>query len=298
MTRGEGEGRLAERVIAITGAGRGIGRSYALAMAREGAHVIVNDLGTDLEGRGASAAPAEEVAAEIEAAGGSSIANLADVSTVAGAESIVADARAHFGRLDALVNNAAVEFRGSLEEHSAADFDRVLGVNVRGTFNCVRAAIPLLRERDTAAIVNTTSGASWEGTEGVAAYGASKAAVLALTLTQHNELSRHGIRSNCLSPGATRTRMLDAWLIQASAEQGKEESDIAREFGIQTTENLAPLVVYLCSDESRDVSGRAFEVAGDQIIAVSPPRRGAFVRRESASWTFEEIARSIPELAS
>lgn len=298
MTRREGEERLAEYVIAITGAGRGIGRSYALAMAREGAHVIVNDLGTDLEGRGKSAMPAGEVAAEIEAAGGSAIANLADVSTVAGAESIVADARAHFGRLDALVNNAAVEFRGSLQDHSAADFDRVFEVNVRGTFNCVRAAIPLLRERETAAIVNTSSGASWEGTEGVAAYGASKAAVFALTLTQHNELSRYGIRSNCLSPGATRTRMLETWLKQASADQGKEEADIVREFGIQTTENLAPLAVYLCSDESRDVSGRAFEVAGDQIIEVSPPRRGAFVRRESESWTFDEIAKSLPELES
>ena len=92
--------------------------------------------------------------------------------------------------------------------------------------------------------------------------------------------------------------MLDAWLMQASAEQGKDESDIAREYGIQTTENLAPLVVYLCSDASRDVSGRAFEVAGDQIIAVSPPTRGAFVRRESESWTFEEVAKGIAELAS
>jgi len=298
MTRGEGEGRLSGRVIVITGAGRGIGRSYALAMAREGAHVIVNDLGADLEGRGESAEPAEEVAAEIEAAGGSAIASLADVATETGAESIVALARTHFGRLDALVNNAAVEFRGTLEEHSAKDFDRVLGVNVRGTFNCVRAAIPLLRERETAAIVNTTSGASWEGTEGVAAYSASKAAVLALTYTQHNELFRHGVRSNCVSPGATRTRMLDAWLTQASSEQGKDESDIAREYGIQTTENLAPLVVYLCSDASRAISGQAFEIAGDRILAVSPPTRGAFVRRASEAWTFEEIEKGIPELAS
>ena len=297
MNRGAGKGWLDGRVVAITGAGRGIGRSYALEMAREGAHVIVNDLGTDLEGRGESRAPAQEVAAEIEAGGGSAIASLADVASEAGAESIVALAREHFGRLDALVNNAAVEFRGSLEEHSAAVFDRVLAVNVRGTFNCVRAAIPLLRERETAAIVNTTSGASWEGTEGVAAYSASKAAVLALTLTQHNELARHGIRSNCLSPGATRTRMLDAWLTQVSTEQGRSESDIAREYGIQTTDNLAPLAVYLCSDASREISGRAFEVAGDRIVEVSPPARGASITRTTESWTVEEIATNLPELS-
>ena len=296
MSVERGAGRLAGRVVAITGAGRGIGRSYARAMASEGASVIVNDLGTDLAGRGGSRVPAERVVSEIESDGGVAIASLADVASEEGAASIASLARERFGRLDALVNNAAVEFRGTIEEHTAADFDRVLAVNVRGTFNCVRAALPLMRERETSVILNTTSGASWEGTEGVAAYAASKAAVMALTLTQHNELAGSGIRSNCLSPGATRTRMLETWLDQVSTREGRNESDIVRQYGIQQTDNLAPLAVFLCSDAAATISGRVFEVAGDRIVAVSPPARGRAITRRGPKWTCEEIEAELPGL--
>ena len=287
---------LEGRVVVVTGAGRGIGRAYALALAQEGARVVVNDRGTDLEGRETSEGPAGAVVAEIEAAGGRAVPSHADVASETGAQSIVAAARDSFGRVDALVNNAAIEFRGTLDEHAPAIFDRVFAVNVRGTFNCFRAALPLMRAQRSGMILNTTSGASWEGTEGVAAYSASKAAVLSLTLTQHNELAGSGISVNCLSPGATRTRMLDAWLDQITDEAGRTEEDVAREYGIQTADNLAPLAVYLCSPAGGAISGCVFEVAGERIIRVAPPERRGSITRARERWSVEEIAARLPEL--
>jgi NAD(P)-dependent dehydrogenase (short-subunit alcohol dehydrogenase family) len=266
-------------------------------MAREGAQLVLNDLGTDLEGRGTSAEPANEVAAEIVALGGQAIANRSDVSMESGALSIVADARESYGRLDALVNNAAVEFRGPIDAHSSAVFERVLAVNVRGSFNCAHAALPLMREQGSGVILHTTSGSCWEGTEGVLAYSASKAAVISMMLTQHTELSRYGIASNCISPNATRTRMLDAWLRQRAHESDQAEADVIREYGIQSTDNLAPLAVFLCSKEGSRISGRTFEVAGDRIVRVEPPTRGASIERTSERWSFDEIAARLPELA-
>lgn len=287
---------LEDRVVVITGAGRGIGRAYALAMAQAGARLVVNDRGTDLEGRDTSEGPADAVVAEIEAVGGHAVASHADVASEVGARSIIAAARDAFGRVDALVNNAAIEFRGALDEHTSAIFDRVLAVNVRGTFNCFRAALPLMRAQRSGMILNTTSGASWEGTEGVAAYAASKAAVLSLTLTQHNELNGSGISVNCLSPGATRTRMLDAWLDQITNENGRTEEDVAREYGIQTADNLAPLAVYLCSRTGGAISGGVFEVAGERIVRVAPPERRESIARAGERWSVEEIAARLPEL--
>lgn len=288
--------RLAGKVIAVTGAGRGIGRGYALAMARAGAGVVVNDLGTDLEGGERSQGPASDVVDEIIASGGQAVANYADVSSEEGARSIVESARKEYGRLDALVNNAAVEFRGKLEEHDAKTFSRVLAVNVVGSFNCTRAAIPLMLEQGGGAIINTTSGAFWEGTDGVAAYSASKAGAFSLTLSQHTELASRGISSNCISPGATRTRMVDAWISQLSADSEEPEEAILAERGIQTAENLAPLAIFLCSDEGRALSGHVFEVAGDRIQLVSPPTRGGTIAREGDTWSFDQLAGDMPGL--
>jgi NAD(P)-dependent dehydrogenase (short-subunit alcohol dehydrogenase family) len=287
---------LARKVVAITGAGRGIGRSYALAMAREGACVVVNDLGTDLQGSGQAAAPSDDVVEEIRAAGGQAIANYADVSLEAGARSIVEAATGAYGRLDALVNNAAIEFRGTLEEHSADVFARVMGVNVTGSFNCAKAAIPVMLEQGAGAIINTTSGACWEGTEGVAAYSASKAGVFSLTLTQHSELGKRGISCNCIAPNATRTRMVDSWIAQLSERGQQPEEEIMAEWGIQSAENLAPLAVFLCSDAGRSVSGNVLEVWGDRIVRIAPPGRGASLARDGTEWDFEALAAGLPRL--
>jgi NAD(P)-dependent dehydrogenase (short-subunit alcohol dehydrogenase family) len=233
---------------------------------------------------------------EIASLGGRAIASHADIADPAGARSIIDTAREAYGRIDALVNNAAVEFRGSLSEHSSEVFERILAVNVRGTFNCLHAALPPMMEQGSGVILNTTSGSCWEGTEGVAAYSASKAAVIGLMLTQHTELARHGIASNCIAPSATRTRMLDSWLSQLAADSGRSEDDVMREYGIQGSANLAPLAVFLCSDTGRTISGQIFEIAGDRIVRVSPPTRGESISRDADAWSFDEIAQKLPGL--
>jgi len=286
-------GRLEEKVVVVTGAGRGIGRAYARAMAAEGARVVANDLGVSVTGQEPSADSAEAVVAEIRAAGGEAIANVDDVSEPAGARGLVEVAVAHFGGLDALVNNAAIDYRASLEAHGAGEWDRVMAVNARGPLLCVQQAVAPMRERGGGAILNTTSGAFWEGTEGVAAYSASKAAVFALTLTQHSELHAAGIRSNCIAPNATRTRMLETWLEQLARDSQRKEADVVAEYGIQSPENLAPLAVFLCSDAAREISGRIFEVQGERIHEILPPQRGLCVERDGEGWDPDTLARAL-----
>ena len=286
-------GRLQEKVVVVTGAGRGIGRAYARAMAAEGARVVVNDLGVEVTGSEPRADTAEVVVSEIRAAGGIAAASAHDVSEPEGAAGLMEAALSNFGRIDALVNNAAIEYRASLEEHGGEDWDRVMAVNARGPLLCVQGVVPPMRAQGGGVILNTTSGAFWEGTEGVAAYSASKAAVFALTLTQHNELHAAGIRSNCISPNATRTRILETWLEQLARESQRSEAEVMEEYGIQSPENLATLAVFLCSDAARGISGRIFEVQGDRIHEILPPQRGISVEREGEAWAPAALARAL-----
>jgi NAD(P)-dependent dehydrogenase (short-subunit alcohol dehydrogenase family) len=289
--------RLEGKRIIVTGAARGIGRAYALAMAGEGARVVVNDIGGDVLGAGEpEVSSAAAVVSEIEASGCEALADSHDIADPQGATALVACAREAFGGLDALVNNAAIDFRGSIEEHEPADWDRLMGVNARGTFNCVRSAIPLFKAHGKGVILNTTSGAFWEGTEGVAAYAASKAAVFALTLTQHTELAPLGIRSNCIAPNATRTRMVDSWLDHLSKTTDRAEAEVALEYGIQPPENLAPLAIALCSDALAGISGRVFEVWSDRISLIEPPMRGSGIEREGDAWRVDSLIARLPEL--
>lgn len=289
--------RLEGKRIIVTGAARGIGRAYALAMASEGARVVVNDIGADILGTSEpDVSSAATVVSEIEARGGEALASSSDVADPQGARELVAHAREAFGGLDALVNNAAIDFRGSIEAHEPADWDRVMGVNARGTYNCVRSAIPLFKAQGEGIILNTTSGAFWDGTEGVAAYAASKAAVFALTLTQHTELASLGIRSNCIAPNATRTRMVDSWLEHLSKTTDRAEAEVIAEYGIQPPENLAPLAIALCTDGLSHVSGRVFEVWSDRISLIEPPMRGPGIEREGDAWQVDSLVARLPEL--
>ena len=291
-------GRLDGKTIAITGAGKGIGRAYALAMAEEGANVVVNDLGVDVFGEGGSESPAAEVAREIEERGGTALVDGSDVSDFEAAGSLVDAAVEQFGGLDALVNNAAIDFRGTIEEHAVANWDRLLAVNARGTFNCVRHAVPVMRRAGGGAIVNTTSGAFWEGTSGVAAYSASKAAIFSLTLTQHTELREYGITSNCIAPNATRTRMVETWIEDLRKTSDRAEEEILAEYGIQSPANLAPLAIVLCSDAGRNISGKIFEVWGDRISTIEPPRRGEGVTRDGDTWDIDSLAVTLEKLGA
>jgi NAD(P)-dependent dehydrogenase (short-subunit alcohol dehydrogenase family) len=252
------------RVAIVTGAGRGIGREHALMLASEGASVVVNDLGGAPDGEGADAGPAQEVVAEIEAAGGRAVANGADVTDFAQAEAMVAEAVDTFGRLDVLVNNAGILRDRMVFSMSEAEWDAVVAVHLKGHFCPTRHAAAHWRARSKAGdevdarIINTTSPSGLYGNVGQANYGAAKAAIAGFTTVCALELGRIGVTANCLAPTAL-TRLVAPLM-------GGEEN-IADE----VREALAPRWVatvgtWLASSESRSVTGRVFDVRGDRLI--------------------------------
>jgi NAD(P)-dependent dehydrogenase (short-subunit alcohol dehydrogenase family) len=284
------KGRLQGKTLIITGAGRGIGRAYALAMAREGARVVVNDVSRE---------QASQVAEEICREAGQAVADHTDISDFEAVGALMQRTDREGGGVHGLINNAATEFRGGIDDHTADDWDTVMAVNARGSFNCAHHAAKLMRKQGHGAIVNTTSGAFWDGTEGVAAYSASKAAVFSLTLSLDSEFSRYGITSNCIAPNVTRTRMLDSWIEQlsaSSAHSDQAEEEILAEWGVQQPANLAPLAIVLCSDEGRSISGRIFEIWNDKIYVMRPPSRGEYVERSGDEWEFDSLAKALPAL--
>ncbi len=295
-------GRLEGKVAVVTGAGRGIGRAFALALAAEGARVIVNDLGVDEGGSGKSTSPADAVVQEIRAAQGTAVANYEDVSDFKGAGRIIGAALERFGRLDVLIANAAIERRGYLYEISEEDWDRVLGVVAKGTFNCVRHAAPLMKEQGNGTIIHMLSGAAWSGTPRLGAYAAAKAAIYALMLVLAHELKPFNVNVNCISPGLTRTRLAEGFLEDLKKTHGltaQQLEDIVAGFGgAQPPENVAPLAVFLCTDEGRQITGQAFELAGDRISLLSPPGRPANAFKLGGAWTPEDLLSMVPRLVA
>jgi NAD(P)-dependent dehydrogenase (short-subunit alcohol dehydrogenase family) len=253
-------GILAGRVVIVTGAGAGLGRAHAVTLAAEGAAVLVNDLGVARDGTGGGSASAQEVVAEIHAAGGEAAANGADVADWAAAGAMVAQAVATWGRLDAVVCNAGFLRDRMLTTMSEDEWDAVIRVHLKGHFAPARHAIDHWRERakageDVAArLVNTTSGAGLLGSIGQGNYAAAKAAIAALTIQQAAEWGRYGVLANAIAPDA-RTRMTAGIFYDAEAPAGWDP---------KAPENASPLVAWLCST-SCDVTGRVFEVTGGQL---------------------------------
>lgn len=252
------------RVVIVTGAARGLGRAHALELARQGAHVVVNDIGAALDGTGGSSGPAAEVVAEIEALGGQGVVNADDVADFEGAKRLVDQAVEVFGRLDAVVNNAGIVRDRMFANVAEDEWDAVLRVNLKGHFTVSRHAAAYWRDRSKAGeqvdarIINTSSGAGILGSVGQAAYSAAKGGIAALTLVQAAELARYGVTANALAPAA-RTRMTEGVFTDMMAEVAEGT------FDAMDPANVSPLVAWLASSDSAGVTGRMFEVEGGKV---------------------------------
>ena len=286
--------RLAGKVAVVTGSGRGIGRAYAHAFAAEGASIVVNDLGGELNGTGASRSPADQVVQEIHEKGGKAVASYDDVSSFNSAARIMKAAVDNFGRLDILVTNAGTQRRALIHELTEEDWDTVHTVHVKGTFNCVRHAAPIMMAQKSGVILTVTSGTAWMGNPGIAAYSSAKGAIISFMLVAANELKAHGIRVNCMSGNAD-TRFART----ANAEYGKfqEATGIMRRApevpNTPPPENIPPLAVLLASDEGRNITGKAFRVMGDRIEVINPPGPYlSFVK--PGGWKSDDVFASFP----
>lgn len=273
---------LSDRVGIVTGAGRGLGRAHALALAAAGARVVVNDPGCDLDGTGADTSPAEAVVAEIEATGGSAIASFAPVGGPEAALELVRLAVDTWGHLDFLVNNAGISQATPIADLDHALWQRVLDTHLGGTFTCAQAAFrEMVRVGRGGRIINTTSGAGLgRAYPRSAAYASAKAAIAALTRVTAMEGAEHGITCNAISPLA-RTRMSGAFLAGQPDGGGAE--------------NVSPLVVYLASEGSRGVNGQIFRAADGHIGVYEAPIP-AGIPSEADTWTASEIERRIGEI--
>lgn len=287
------DGICRDRVAIVTGAGRGLGRAYALALAADGAKVVVNDLGVGTHGDTTGEMPADAVVAEIRAMGGAAVASHDDVADWDGAGRIVKTALDAFGRLDAVVNNAGFVRDRMFVSCTPEEWDAVIRVHLRGHFCIGRHAVDHWRAEAKAGrpadarIINTSSGAGLQGSVGQSAYSAAKAGIATLTLVQAAELARYGITANGLAPNA-RTRMTET----AFAEAMKPKEG---EFDIFAPENTAPLVVWLCSERSAGVTGQVFELIGGKVRVCLGWNDGPEADK-GARWEAAEIGETIIEL--
>jgi NAD(P)-dependent dehydrogenase (short-subunit alcohol dehydrogenase family) len=281
------------RVVIVTGAARGIGRGHALEFARQGARVVVNDLGGTVDGSGTDLSPAEQVVEEIRGMGGEAVANADNVADWEGAQRLVNTAVEAFGGLDVLVNNAGILRDRMLVNMTAEEWDAVIHVHLRGTFAPARWAAAYWRERakegkaNDARIINTSSASGLYGNPGQANYGAAKAGIAAFTLIAAKELGRYGVTANAIAPGA-RTRMTENLGLGAIEVKPGE-------FDAFAPENVAPLVVWLGSEQSKDVTGRVFNVAGGRISVAEAWHAGPSVDKGD-QWEPGELGPVVAEL--
>lgn len=281
------------RTVIITGAARGLGRAYALAFAAEGANVVVNDIGTSLNGEGRDTSAADGVVAEIIAAGGKAIANYEDITNWDAAKRIVDAAVAAFGDLHVVVNNAGIVRDRMFVSATLEEWDATMHVHLRGHFCLSRHAVDYWRAKQKAGtnpdarIINTSSGAGLQGSIAQAAYSTAKGGIASLTLVQAAELGRYGITANALAPSA-RTRMTE----QAFADKMATEGQV---FDVMDPANIAPTVVWLGSGESADVTGCVFELEGGKIMLEDGWREGPMVDK-GAQWAPAEVGAAVEKL--
>lgn len=279
-------GVLDGKVVAVTGAGRGIGREIALLCAREGAAVIVNDPGVAQGGDGGDAGPAQTTVNDIVAAGGRAHANLASVADPAGAATIIEDAMQRFGRIDAVVNNAGILRDTIWHKMSYEDWTSVIDVNLTGAFNVSKAATPHFREQSSGSFIHFTSTSGLIGNVGQANYSAAKLGLVAMSQSIALDMARWGVRSNCIAPFAW-SRMTAS--IPAETPEQKLRVERMQTMG---ADKIAPLVAYLASDLSKDVTNQIFSVRKNEILLFDKPRPvRSMVKLEG--WTPAAIAEEL-----
>lgn len=283
--------RLADKVAVITGAGRGLGRAEALALAAEGAKIVVNDLGGDADGTGASQSPAEEVVQEIKKMGGDAVANYDSVTTPEGGENIIKTAIDKFGKLDILVNNAGVLRDRIIFNMSEEEWDTVMKVHLYGTFHCTKPACVIFRQQRSGRIINTSSAAGL-GNMGQANYSAAKEGIIGFTRTVARDMGKYGVTCNAIRPVAATRLTLSPELKAAWEKSGMQ--DVIKKVEQAVPEMVAPLVVYLCTEAASDINGYDFAVGGGQLGVYTQPEVKAQIEKPGV-WTLDELLDIMPK---
>lgn len=277
---------LEGKVVAVTGAGQGIGREIALLAARSGAKVIVNDLGVEQDGEGKDTSLATRVVDEIVASGGTAIANTADISHPGQAASIIDDAVQAFGQLDGVVNNAGILRDRIFHKMSVEDWDQLIRINLNGYFYVSKAAALHFKERGGGTFVHFTSTSGLVGSIGQANYAAAKMGIVGLSTSIALDMGKFGVQSNCIAPFA--------WSRMTASIPTETEADRARVERIKTmtADKIAPLAVALLSDSARDITGQVFCVRKNEIFLFSAPRPIRSMHRADG-WTAESVASDL-----
>ena len=291
-------GMLQGKVAAVTGAGRGIGRGVALGLAAAGAKVVVNDYGVDVHGQAPTTGPAFDVVAEIKQAGGDAVANSDSVATWAGGENIIQAAVRSFGRIDILVTCAGILRDRMVFNMSEDDWDSVVAVHLKGTFNCVRHAAPLMREQRYGRIITFSSGSGLFGNPGQTNYGSAKAAISGLTKVVARDLGKYHVTCNAIAPVAA-TRMTVTPEVMKAREIRKQQGIIREERALAQLEDLkpedvAPMVVFLASDHAANVNGQFFLCAGGSVSLLALPRAVKTIYKADGRWTLDELDELVP----
>ena len=274
---------MQDKVVVVTGAGRGIGRGMAMLAAAEGAKVVVNDLGGSTDGEGRDTSPADEVVAEIKKAGGKAVANYDSVAEAESAQKIIQCAIDNFGRIDSVVNNAGILRDRIFHRMSVVDFEMVIKVHLMGSFYMSRAAANHFKEQNSGSFVHFTSTSGLIGNFGQANYAAAKLGIVGLSRGIALDMARFNVRSNCVSPFAW-SRMIGTIPTETDDEKARVERIKTMDAG-----KIAPLAIFLLSDLAKGVSGQIFAARKDEIYLFSQPRPVRSVHR-SEGWTPQSLA--------
>ena len=288
--------RLRGKVAVVTGAGRGLGRAHALALAAEGAKVVVNDFGGTSDGTGDSTVPADEVVAEIHEMGGEAVANYDSVATREGGERIIKSAIDNFGRLDILVNNAGILRDRMIFKMTEEEWDAVMKIHLYGHYYCTKPACAIMREQRSGHIINTSSEA-WLGSISQANYSAAKAGIIGFTRTVARDMGRYGLTCNAICPLAKTRLGLRPEQLEAAKKAAQKGDTFMLELWQRMEhlmpEDVSPFVVYLATDEAASINGCVFSVEGGDIGIYPDPVLTRTIHKEGR-WTVDELIDIMP----